>query len=125
MDQSPRVNARVGFRLRLELLDAKIQEDPETRVKYLTQGNDIRHWDIAEKVITEGLFITFPSGKEMISSMDEAALRTEKYIVRAFRAEQLDYATIVALGRRWNNLDLCYENCLSYFHDMKRKSSSW
>lgn len=94
-------NGTVDVSQHLELLNAIMAGDLESRVKYLTHPNDTstKYWEVAKSLIIKGLDKLARNGedrstydrarettKKMIWSMDRAASDTGRCIVKALRA---------------------------------------
>ena len=126
-------NGKTDVGQRLRSLNAIIAGDLEFRVKYLTDLDDTMkdYWDSARRLIILGLnekkMLTYGKARDasmkMIWSIDDAASDTERYIVKALRAKQLNDATQEALRMRWYYLDLIHD-AFSQGHTHTQRGSS-
>ena len=129
-----------GVGQRLERLNDIRAGDLESRVNYLTDPNDTitEYWEVAGWLIIKGLDKVAcnredmssyrrarDATKKMIWSIDLAASETQRYIVKALRAKQLNDSTQEALRIRWSHLDLIFNVFSGGNTLVGRKSSPW
>ena len=122
----------------LEQLNTVMAGGLERDVNYLTLPYFETYWAVARILITNCLkkpdrnVKEYPAylrareeAKKICRSLDNSASDTERHVINAFRAMQLDKVIQKALEMRQDNLDQIHDVFFNGNTEKKRKSSSW
>ena len=122
----------------LEQLNAVMAGAQKPGVSYLTWPYIAKHWAVARILITNCLkkpdrnVEGYPAylrareeAKKICLCLDNSASDTERHVINALRAMQLNKVTQEALEMRQLNLDQIHDVYFSGNTKKKRRSSSW